>query len=177
MLNKIDNRRGFIIYIWVIIGFTLVMIGYVALFSWGFISSDKQLIQWAKDYVITGPIILGLLAAFHYLVKPTYFEAVFSTGQITIKTFNPNKINGLRLLTMVVHFDKYSATIVINKQLYNNYRITIDRLGFRKIITFQKIENNSIYESKPFDISFLGAKKYTDLILSVDRLREKVTMN
>ncbi|HEX2935449.1 MAG TPA: hypothetical protein VHO72_08865 [Bacteroidales bacterium] len=176
MINKIDNRRGFIVYLWVTIGFIHFMISYVAIFSWGFISSDKQLIQWARDYVIIGPIILSLLAAFHYLIKPAYFEAVFSTGQIVIKTFNSNKMNGLRLLSMF-NFDKYSATIVINKQLYNNYKITIDRFGFRKILTFQKIENNSIYESKPFDISLLGAKKYTNLILLVDRLREKVTMN
>ncbi len=176
MNNKIDNRRGFIVYMWVNIGFLLFMVGYVAVLSYGFMTSDKILIQVIKYYVITGPIIVGLLAAFHYLIKPTYFEAVFSTGQIVIKTFNPNKISGLRLLTMI-NFDKYSATIVINKQLYNNYKITIDRFGFRKILTFQKIENNSIYESKPFDISFLGAKKYTELILSIDRLREKVTMN
>lgn len=170
MNNKIDNRRGFFVYMWVNIVFILISIYYGIGFSFGFMTSEI----WPIHLIIA--IIFVLLAAIHYVIKPSYFEAVFSTGQITIKTFNPNKINGLRLLAMF-NFDKYSATIVINKQLYNNYKITIERLGFRKILTFQKIENNSIYESKPFDISFLGAKKYTDLILAVDRLREKVTMN
>jgi len=74
-------------------------------------------------------------------------------------------------------YDKYLTELVIDRQSYNNYKLLIDRLGFRKNLILQKIDNGKLYESTPINISFLGAKKYTDLILSIDRLKEKMTMN
>jgi hypothetical protein len=65
----------------------------------------------------------------------------------------------------------------ISRQAFNNYRILIEKAGLRKSLILQKIENGKLYESKPINISFLGVKKYTALILSIDRLKEKITLN
>jgi hypothetical protein len=39
------------------------------------------------------------------------------------------------------------------------------------------MDNGKLFESKPINISFLGVRKYTDLILSIDRLKEKISLN
>lgn len=176
MNGKIDNKIAFKIYMWINFCFIIGTILYLAILFGGFVFIDKSLIKELKTYVFIGPIFVGLLQIVDYFIKPSYFEARITSGQIIIKTFNPNKINGLRLLFML-HYDKHLMEQVIDKQFYNNYKIKIDRLGFRKSLTLQKIDNGNIYESKPINISFLGVRKYTDLILSIDRLREKITMN
>ena len=174
MNSTIDNKIAFKIYVWISFCFIIGTILYLAILFGGF--ADNTLVKDLKNYVFIGPIIVGLLQIVDYLIKPSYFEARITTGQIIIKTFNPKNINGLRLL-FTPHYDKHLIEQNIDKQFYNNYKIKIDRLGFRKYLTLQKIENGKIYESKPINISFLGVKKYTDLILSIDRLREKITMN
>ena len=122
------------------------------------------------------PIFVVVYHIFDYFIQPAYFEAKFSTGQIILKTFNTNKKNGLRVMSMLF-YDKHLKEQRIDRQFYNNYKISIDRWGFRKNLILQKIDMGIIYESKPINISFLGAKKYTNLILSIDRLREKITLN
>jgi hypothetical protein len=113
---------------------------------------------------------------FNLLIQPAYFEARINFGQIYIKSFNPNKKNGFRFFLMLF-YQRYSIEHIIARQSYNNYRIEIERFGFKKNLILQKTENGLLYESKPINISFLGAKKYTDLLLSIDRLKEKISLN
>ena len=176
MNKRIDNRIAFNIYMWIIFCFILAMIFYMIFLFIGFADNDVLLKRRLMDYIFIAPVFLLLLKIMDYLVKPSYFEARITSGQIIIKTFDPNKINGLRLLFML-RYDRHLMEQSIDRQFYNNYKISIARWGFRKTMTLQKIDNGKLYESKPINISFLGAKKYTDLILSIDRLREKITMN
>jgi len=176
MKDKVDNRLGFTIYVWVSFCLFILVILYLMIFYFGFKNNNKLMINEFKSYVLIWPFLAVLSRFFDYYIKPAYFEAKISTGQIIIKTYNPNKANGGRFISML-WYDKYLTELVIDRQSYNNYKLLIDRLGFRKNLILQKIDNGKLYESTPINISFLGAKKYTDLILSIDRLKEKMTMN
>lgn len=104
------------------------------------------------------------------------FEAKINFGQIYIKSFNPNQKNRLRFI-LILFYKKYLIEHTIDRQSYNNYRIEIKRFGFKKRLILQKTEDGNLYESKAINISFLGAKKYTDLLLSIDRIKEKISLN
>jgi hypothetical protein len=142
----------------------------------GFKINDKLFVQGFISYIFIWIILIILFRIFDYLIKPSYFEANITNGQIIIKTFNPNRNNKFRFILMLF-FDKYLIEQIIDRHFYNNYKILIDYFGLRKKLILQKIDNGKIYESKPINISFLGTKKYTDLILSIDRIKEKITMN
>jgi hypothetical protein len=88
------------------------------------------------------------------LIQPAYFEAKINFGQIYIKSFNPNRKNGIRFLLMLF-YQKYSIEHTIERQSYNNYRIVISRFGFKKSLILQRTENGKLYESKAINISFL----------------------
>ena len=66
---------------------------------------------------------------------------------------------------------------ILTRKSYNGYTLIIGKLGIRKQLILQIIDQGKIYDSKPIDISFLGARKYTELILSLERLKEKITLN
>ena len=77
----------------------------------------------------------------------------------------------------MLFYKRYLIEQTINQKFYNNYILKIDRFGLRRNLILQKIEKGVLYQSKPINISFLGIKKYTNLILSIDRLQEKITLN
>jgi len=45
------------------------------------------------------------------------------------------------------------------------------------MLIFQKIEKDGISETSEINISLLGQKKYTNLILSIDRMQGKINLN
>ena len=176
MNQNISNRLAFNIY--VIISFCLTFI-IVVLFSFFLIESisgNKLFIHQSILFVNTVFFLYILFVLISLLIQPAYFEAKINFGQIYIKSFNPNKKNGFRFFLMLF-YQKYSTEHIIARQSYNNYRIEIERFGFKKKLILQKTENGKLYESKPINISFLGAKQYTDLLLSIDRLKEKMSLN
>ena len=169
MNNKIDNRFGFSIYLLISICFLIFIIAYL-IFIFHCFKSNKSLL-------LIGPIVVILYQLFDYIVNPAYFEATITNGLIVIKTFRPYKRRFNIRDALMINYNKHLTEVIIDRQSYNNYKILIDRLGFRKNLILQKIDNGKIYESKPISVAFLGAKKYTNLILSLDRLTEKITLN
>ncbi len=176
MNNSINNKLAFNIYVWLIFCLFLLAIGYLMILYIGVFTADKILIHEVNRYAFV--LIIGCLsfAIFDYLINPNYIEMSIFNGHLCIKYFRSYKNSGLGFMRMIF-YKKYLIEQNLDRQSYNNYKLVIDRLGFRKSLILQKIDNGKIYESKPINIGFLGVKKYTNLILSLDRLREKITMN
>ena len=176
MDNKIDNKLAFNIYVLVNLSIYVLVLGYLLFFIIAANNNDIALKNNLIRYIIICPIVIVISQIFEKLFQPAYFESHILNGAIRFKSFNPNKNNRLRFLLMV-NYKKYLIEQSIEQQSYNNYILKIDRLGLRKNLILQKLENGTIYQSKPINISFLGIKKYTNLILSIDRLQEKITLN
>ena len=174
-MNKINNKQGFQIYIIVNLIFSILGFLIAILSIRGIITQNWSFIEIIKPYIglIVVFIVFGL---FEQLIKPTYIETVITEREIIIKTFQPNTHNGFRFLLML-GYQGLLKELRVNRQEYNDYRLLIDRFGFRKILILQKINKNGIYETSEINISLLGQKKYTNLILSIDRLRGKINLN
>ncbi len=173
--NQIDNRQEFRIYIIVnlifsILGFT---IGLLSLR--GVITQNWNFLEIIKPYV-------GLIAVFiafgliEFVIEPSYVESIINEREIIIRTFKPNIRNGLRFILML-RYRKHLSELRLSQNEYNDYKLLIDKCGLRRILTLQKINKSGIYESTEINISLLGQKKYTELILSIDRLKGKINLN
>lgn len=176
MNEHINNRLAYNIYVSINFCLTISIIVFFTFFLIENISTKIYVTHLLTNYLIGLTILYIILKLFDLLIKPSYFEAEIKYGQICIKSFNPNNKNGLRFYLMLF-YKKYLLEHTLNRQSYNNYRIEIKCLGFKKSLILQKTENGKIYESSAINISFLGAKKYTDLILSIDRIKEKISLN
>jgi len=173
--NQIDNRQGFRIYIIInlivsLLGFT---IGFLSIR--GIITQDWRFIETIKPYIglIAVLIAFGL---FEFAIKPSYIETIINEREIIIRTFNPNIRNGLRFILMLGYRKKLSE-LRLSQNEYNDYKLLIDKCGLRRILTLQKIDKSGIYDTTDINISLLGQKKYTELILSIDRLKGKINLN
>ena len=65
----------------------------------------------------------------------------------------------------------------ISREEYNDYTLTIGKFGFRKELKLQKTNNTGVYKSSTINISLLGQKDYTNLIVAIDRLRTRICLN
>jgi hypothetical protein len=108
------------------------------------------------------------------LIKPAYFEALISSDKITIKTFSTTKFQGFKFAFL--KYKNYLVEYTINKDSFDNYKITVGRFGLGKQIILLKSENGLIKQSEPISISFIDTKRFNDFILSVDRLVEKINL-
>jgi hypothetical protein len=175
IVSKIDNKKGFQIYIVVnlivsIMGFS---IGILSIRS--VITQDWSFIDIIKPYLglITIFILFGLMEV---AIKPSYIETTINEREIIIRTFKPNIQNGLRFILML-GYQKHLKELRLSQQEYNDYKLFIDRFGLRKILMLQKINKSGVYETSEINISLLGQKKFTNLILSIDRLKGKINLN
>ena len=176
MDNTINNKLAFNFYVWAnLIIFVLL---FLYLFFWiiAIKTHDIGLMKGFLEYLLFIPVLAAISKVFDYLIRPAYIEFQISQNEIRFKSFNPNRNNKFRIFLMVA-YKKYLIEQTINQQSYNNYILIIDRFGFRRNLILQKLEHGVLYQSKPIDISFLGIKKYTNLILSIDRLQEKISLN
>ena len=176
MDNKINNKLAFNFYIWSNLMIFILFILYLFLISIAIQTHDTELINSFLRYVLIFPILAAITQLFDYLIQPAYIEFQILHSEIRFKSFNPNRNNKFRICLMLF-YKRYLIEQTINQQFYNNYILNIDRFGLRRNLILQKLENGVLYQSKPINISFLGIKKYTNLILSIDRLQEKITLN
>jgi hypothetical protein len=176
MNESINNRLAFNIYVMINFCFTISVVGFFTIFLIENISGKKIIYIQSLGYLIAFLILYMIFRLFDLLIKPAFFEAKIHYGQIYIKSFNPNVKNRFRFILMLF-YQKYLLEHTLDRQSYNNYRIEIELFGLKKGLILQKTENGKLFESKSINISFLGAEKYTKLILSIDRLKEKITLN
>jgi hypothetical protein len=175
IVNKIDNNKEFKIY--VIINLIIPIFGFIIgiLSIRGLIIHDWSFINTLKPYFGL-LVIFFLLGLFRSSINPAYIETIINEREIIIRTFNPNIRNGLDFIFML-KYKKYLKELKLSQQEYNDYKLLIDKFGFRRILILQKINKSGIYETSKINISLLGQKKYTDLILSIDRLKGKINLN
>ena len=175
IVNKIDNKKAYQIYIILNLIFSIIgfLIGGISIR--GLITHDWSIINTLKPYF--GFIIIFILWGFmEFVIRPSYIEIILSEKEIIIRTFSPNIRNGIRFILML-RYQKYLKELKIGKQEYNDYKLQIDKWGLRKLLILQKINKNGIFETSEINISLLGQKKYTNLILSIDRLKGKINLN
>ncbi len=176
MNRKLDNKLCFNIYSWVSFIVFFVFIIFLLFLGISIIFNNLDLLSRLKANLLIPPFLLLIIKTIDYTIKPAYFEAIILNGEIRFRTFSPNKQNKFRFLFMIF-YKKELTEHIISPQSYNGYQIRIDRLGLHKILLLQKIIDGKIYQSTPINISLLGLKKYTDLLLSIDRLNQKITLN
>jgi hypothetical protein len=177
MNASINNKYAFTIYALLNFCLTISVIAIFIIFlSENILNSRIPIHDSNVNILIIIFISYMIIKILEFLIRPSYFEATVSFGQINIRSFNPNKRNGFRFFFMLF-YKKYLTVHTIERQSYNNYRILIERFGLKKSLILQKTENGVLYESSPVNISFLGVRKYTDLILAIDRLKGKFSMN
>ena len=175
IVNKIDNKKAFQIYIIVNLLFYIIgfLIGGISIR--GLITHDWSIINTLKPYF--GFIAIFMLFGFiEFVIRPSYIETIISEKEIIIRTFSPNIRNGIRFILML-RYQKYIKELKMNKQEYNDYKLQFNKWGFRKSLILQKINKSGIFETSEINISLLGQKKYTNLILSIDRLKGKINLN
>ena len=109
-------------------------------------------------------------------IKPAFIEFQVIDEEISIKTYNPHS-NKWESPFVLFGYKKRIKELKISRAEYNDYKLIIGKFGFRKELKLQKTNNTGIYESSDINISLLGQKKYTNLLLAIDRLRTKICMN
>jgi hypothetical protein len=179
MNDKINNKLAFKVFAWINFFLTTFAIAYFIVFIIETLMDKRISLNSSKEYVnivIIGAVSYIILRFLDYLIKPSYFEATINFGQINITSFTPNNKNGFKFI-LIFFYNKYLTEHVIERQSYTDYRILIERFGFKKSLFLQKTENGILFESSPINISLLGVRKYTNLILAIDRLKEKFSLN
>lgn len=174
---RISNRLAFTMYIWGRLVILIALMVYLILLFYASLSRNDEIIRQTEGYItFLLPCAAVVVLFIDYVLRPTFFEAKITSDQIAIKSFSPFARTGFFQFAML-SYRKHLTEYYIDRQSYNNYKIQIGRLGLRKNLILQKIKDGRIYESKPIMIHFLCIKKYTELILSIDRLKEKITLN
>ena len=110
------------------------------------------------------------------IIKPTFVEFDFASDEIVVKTYRPDLYKKSAPFALF-GYKKRIIEFKISKEEYNDYKLTIGKLGIYKELKLQKTNNDGVYDSPKINISLLGQKKYTNLILAVERLRTKISMN
>ena len=174
MSKKIDNKLLFNIYIWTDSIMSILPLGFMAFFIYVASMSDKHAYhQYHVSLYFYAFILYFIIKSFF---KPSYLEAEIYGEQIRLKAIDPNKYFRFGFFLLLFP-KKYTSEFVIDRSSFTSYRITISRWGTNKNIVLQKTLNGKIYESKPINLNYLGYKKYTDLILAIDRLSQKISLN
>jgi len=109
-------------------------------------------------------------------IKPAFIEFHIFEDEISIKTYNPHS-NRWESPFVLFAYKKRIKELKINREEYNDYTLAIGKSGFRKEIKLLKTDNTGFYQSSNINISLLGQKKYTNLLLAIDRLRTKICLN
>jgi hypothetical protein len=174
MNNKIDNKIAFKVFAWINLIVNLLVLVFIIFYIYVINQSGRH----AYQQYHSGLYLTGIIWYFviRYRFAPSYFGAEIFNNQIRIKTFNPNKYNGFRFLLMAFS-QKYVTEYMVDRSSFTNYRINITHCGIKKKLILQKSQKGGIYESRPINLNLLGYKKYTDLILSLERLSQKISLN
>lgn len=159
LVNKISNKSEFQIYIMVYI--ILLIFGFLfAIMSISGLSTHNLIIINTLWKFIPILIIFGL---FESLIKPSYFETIINEKEIIIKFFrlsfkNGFLRNGLKPI-LLLGYRKHLKEIKLSQHEYNDYKLIIDKFGFRKVLILQKINKDGIYETSEINISLLLVRR------------------
>ena len=173
-MNRINNKPIYNVFIGINIFVVFLLLFSVGFFIFAINSGVKNPFKYY--HLQYYPILLFLYSFVRFKFTPCYFEAEISNQRIIIKTINPSKYYGLKFIHLVFNKVKPSE-FIIDRTSFTNYRILIEKWGLKKSLILQKSVNGIVFDSKPIMIVFLGYKKYTDLIISLERLCQKMSLN
>lgn len=120
--------------------------------------------------------IMSILMLIIEKLQPTYIEFHSQNNEIIIKTYEPNP-RSLKSFLNFLGYRKNMKEYRVNRDEFTNYKLTVGRFGFRKELKLQRTNNNKVYESASINLSFIGQKNYTNLVLAIDRLCKKICLN
>ena len=109
-------------------------------------------------------------------LQPSYIEFNALNNEIIIKTYKPNP-RSLKSFLDLFGYKKNMKEYRVNRDEFTNYKLTISQFGFRKELKLQKTNNNNVYESASINLCFIGQRKFTNLVLAIDRLCNKICLN
>ena len=121
------------------------------------------------------PFFIIVALVINSRIAPSYFEAEIVKNQIKITTIN-TKAQSIAAIFLLFS-NKHKTEYVVNGASFTNYRIVVSLWGFKKQLILQKNQEGSLFESKPINLNFLGYRKYTDLLISIERLSQKMSLN
>lgn len=181
----INNKNSFFIYsivrliLYVIVGLMFVLINIPLIYNtkWNLFHILVSKYGFVSLFVLIGFfIVFVIFALYEYVIRPSYVEMKIDEREIVIRIFSSNIKNWISIL-LIFRYKRYLKELKINKQEYNNYKLQIDKLGFRKLLILQKINKDGLFETSAINISLFRLKKYTNMILSIDRLQGKLNLN
>jgi len=120
--------------------------------------------------IIFNWVLICLLIIDERIIKLAFFEFQLTANEIIIKTYNPH-LNRWESPFILFGYKKGITELKISKEEYSNYKLTIGKLGLRKELRFQKMNNNGVFETSDVSISLLRKKEYMNLISDLDRLK------
>ena len=177
--NQIDNKKFFQIYVIMNLVFSITGFSILIFYIHGVITHDLNSIKHFIFPILGFLVILFVFKQFELIIKPSYIETNINEREIIVRTLSPNFRNGLRFIFMLkfVRYKRYLNELKLSQHEYNDYKLLIDKFGLRKRLILQKIQRDGIYETSEINISLLSTKKFTNLILSIDRLKGKINLN
>ena len=106
-------------------------------------------------------------------IKPAFFEFQITANEIIVRVYNPH-LYKWESPFILFGYKKRIKELKIGKEEYRNYKLSIGKLGLRKELRLQKINNNGVFETSDVSISLLRKKEYSNLISDLDELKTKV---
>jgi hypothetical protein len=176
----INNKTLFEIYLslrtifFIVLAIFIVIIITTKLLQIEFFSFRFSVYDYVQMNAMNGFIICFLWIS--EKIKPAFIEFHLTGNEIIIKTYNPH-LNRWESPFILFRYKKRIREIKIRRDEYIDYKLTIGKFGLQKELKLQKLYNNGVYETSNINISLLGRKKYTNLILAIDRLRTNIFLN
>ena len=181
--KQINNKTIFEIYLIFrfIIFISIIIIGGIIITKVVFKINFLQILFLNYGSAVMNPLILiNWFSMIFFIIdekiKPAFIEFHVTDTEIYIKTYNPHS-NRWESPFVLFGYKKRLKELKISRTEYNNYTLTIGKFGFKKEIKLQKANDTGFYESSNINISLLGQKNYTNLLLGIDRLRTKICLN
>jgi len=109
-------------------------------------------------------------------IKPAFIDLQVIEDKIMIRTYNP-QFKKWESPFVLLGYKKRIKELLVSREEYNDYKLQFGKFGLKKELKLQKINSSGVYESANINISLLGQRKYTNLILAIDRLRTKICLN
>jgi hypothetical protein len=175
-MNRINNKQIYKALIAINIVIVLLILFFVVFYIYAINSGIKNPFQY-YHLGIYPLLFIFLFGCIRYIFPPCYFEAELLNECIKIKLINSSKYYIVRFIFLLLTNQIKPTEFMIDRVSFTNYRIEISKWGFNKRLILQKSVNGDLFESKPIRIDYLGYKKYTDLIISIERLSQKMSLN
>jgi len=109
-------------------------------------------------------------------IKPAYIEYQLNDDEISIKTYNPHSTRWESPFVLW-GYKKRIKVLKMNRDEFTNYNLILGKFGIKKELRIRKINHDGVSQSAKINISLLGQKKYTNLIVAIDILRTKICLN